>query len=142
MPSITPWIMPGTPTHSKTSAEGSSAAPALVPTSARQASNVGTSFGSTTLVAPMVEASSRRFAEKSAATMRSMPRRRRSATTERPTGPQPITTGTVSAGMSSRRDSSTPWRPTAIGSVIAASSVVTLSGTGIISASLRTMRSL
>ena len=83
-------------------------------------------------------ASSRRRAEKSAATMGRAPGRRSAAITARPTGPQPITSG---ASSGSRRALATAWRPTAIGSVSAACSVASPFGTASSSASVSRMYS-
>ena len=140
---------PGTPTHSKTTA-GRSAGPAIHGGSAgaraasrhtaasRQLCHGVVCAGSTTTSAPIVWASSRRRAEKSAATMGRAPARRSAAITARPTGPQPITSG---ASSRSRRAFATAWTPTAIGSVSAACSVESPSGTGSRSASVRRMYS-
>jgi hypothetical protein len=94
--------------------------------------------GSTTRSAPSAVASSRRRAEKSAATIGRAPVSRSAAITARPTGPQPITSG---ASSGPRRAFITAWSPTAIGSVSAACSVGSPFGTASSSASVRRMYS-
>ncbi len=88
--------------------------------------------------APSASANRRRPDEKSAATIGPTPRILRAAMTARPTGPQPITSGT-SSGV--RLALATACQPTAIGSVSAACAVDKPFGTSSSSISLRAMYS-
>src|SRR6185369_6507454 len=97
--------MPGTPTHSNTTAGrsgaslgsmklGGAACSADVATAtSRQLAYGERAAGSTTTSAPIRVASARRAAEKSAATIGDAPRSLSAAITASPTGPQPITSG-------------------------------------------------
>ena len=123
--------MPGTPTASKITS-------GREPSTRRQATTAGSSRGSTTSVAPMVVARRRRAWEKSAATIVSTPASSSAAMTASPTGPQPSTTA---AWRGSTLLISTACRPTAIGSVRAASSGSRPLGTVMVNMSDRTSRS-
>src|SRR6187401_946506 len=142
-------IMPGTPTHSKTTGPDGVAAPSasaarktcrqpgtrrsrsIEPTAIRNRSGAevtcrdpatayGESWcGSTTTCAPQREASSRRPGERSEATIVRTPRAFSQQMTARPTGPQP---STIATSPRDTEDLFTACSATAIGSVSAATS--------------------
>src|SRR5579875_2939255 len=100
-------ITPGTPTASK-------ATSGCRPSTRRHASSSGSRRGSTTSVAPSLEAMARRAGEGSAATTGATPAIDSAAITARPTGPHPATAAACPAPMP---DTATAWMPTASGSV-------------------------
>ncbi len=122
--------MPGTPTHSKTTAGRRSAGPAAQACDGRPKAPRSIARDAPRdrrRRAPPSARPARGAGEKSAATIGSAPRSRSAAITARPTGPQPTTSG---ASSGSRRAFSTACKPTAIGSVSAACSVASPFGTG------------
>ncbi len=149
-------IIPGTPTHSKTTGRAGVVAPAVsaarktwrqpgtrrslsiasTPNSKKPEAEVrnffpGTSYGepsagSTSTCAPQRSASARRAGERSEATIVRTPRARSQQITASPTGPQPSTTATSFLATSPRL---TACSATAIGSVSAATSGASPLGT-------------
>ena len=142
---ISDWSMPGTPTASKITGSGTVAPSMADPMRSMtvrampksdQRSCGDPSAGSITSSAPNASARRRRVGEKSAASTGPWPRPLSAAMTASPTGPQP-TTRQGWPGLSPARP--TACSPTASGSVRAARSVSSASGTGSSSSSWSTM---